>query len=404
MTTQVNAKPPSGLAKVWPIDGFVTFWALAIVALLTLIIALETATFLWVLFLVACVMGVAMFHSGLGFTGAWRNFVLTGKATGMRAQLLLLGLAALIIVPFVSGAVDVGAAPTTAPLGISLLVGAFIFGFGMQLGGACGSGTLFTLGSGNQRMLVTFVFFIVGAFIGSMQQMWWLALPSIPAVLLYESLGTVLAIALQLAFVAALWWWFGRRETRLMGKQANGLLLNSQEPLSKRLLLGPWALAAAAVILVLGNLLTVILSGSPWGITFAYALWGAKVAQFVGVDVASNAFWITDFAALSLQDSVLVNVNSVMAMGIILGAMLAAGLANRFAAANPAKLPWRSLLAAVIGGLLMGYGGRIGFGCNIGALFSGVASASLHAWVWFALAFAGSYVGIKVRPWFGLAN
>lgn len=400
MTTQTLQKR----VKRWPVDGFVTAVALIMVLLLAAIIALETATFLWVLFLTGTVMGVAMFHSGLGFTGAWRTYVLTGKATGMRAQLLLLALAAVIIVPFVSGAIDVGASPTTAPIGVSLLVGAFIFGFGMQLGGACGSGTLFTLGSGNQRMLVTFVFFIVGAFVGSMQQMWWLDLPSVPAMLLTDSLGLVLAIVVQLALVAALWWWFGRREQRLLGKQAHGLLTPQQQPLWRRLLLGPWSLALAAVILVMGNLLTVLLSGSPWGITFAYALWGAKAAQVLGVDVASNAFWMTDFASLSLQDSILVNVNSVMAIGVILGAMLAAGLANRFASNNPAQLPWRSLLAAVLGGLLMGYGGRIGFGCNIGALFSGVASASLHAWVWFALAFAGSYVGIKVRPWFGLAN
>jgi len=28
-----------------------------------------------------------------------------------------------------------------------------------------------------------------------------------------------------------------------------------------------------------------------------------------------------------------------------------------------------ALVAAVIGGLLMGYGARLGFGCNIGAFF-----------------------------------
>jgi hypothetical protein len=50
----------------------------------------------------------------------------------------------------------------------------------------------------------------------------------------------------------------------------------------------------------------------------------------------------------------------------------------------------------------MGYGARLSFGCNIGALFSGIASGSLHGWVWFAAAFAGSFVGIALRPIFGL--
>ena len=47
---------------------------------------------------------------------------------------------------------------------------------------------------------------------------------------------------------------------------------------------------------------------------------------------------------------------------------------------------------------------RIGFGCNIGAFVGGVASGSLHGWIWLAAAFAGSYVGIALRPWFGLSR
>jgi hypothetical protein len=58
----------------------------------------------------------------------------------------------------------------------------------------------------------------------------------------------------------------------------------------------------------------------------------------------------------------------------------------------------------VVGGLLMGYGARLGFGCNIGAMFSGIASASLHGWIWFACAFVGSLVGIRLRPLFGQSN
>jgi hypothetical protein len=45
----------------------------------------------------------------------------------------------------------------------------------------------------------------------------------------------------------------------------------------------------------------------------------------------------------------------------------------------PASGPW------VIGaGLVLGYSARLAFGCNVGAYFSGIASGSLHGWVWFA--------------------
>ena len=112
------------------------------------------------------------------------------------------------------------------------------------------------------------------------------------------------------------------------------------------------------------------------------------------------AFWQVPAQARALNDTVLADTVSVMDFGIMLGAALAAGLAGKFA--PKAALPLKSLLAAILGGLMMGYGARLSFGCNIGALFSGIASGSLHGWLWFACAFGGSLVGIRIRPWFGL--
>ncbi len=78
--------------------------------------------------------------------------------------------------------------------------------------------------------------------------------------------------------------------------------------------------------------------------------------------------------------------------------MLAASLAGRFAPSL--RIPLRSLAAAVLGGLLLGYGARIAYGCNIGAYFSGIASGSLHGWLWLVAAFAGNAVGVRLRPFF----
>jgi hypothetical protein len=87
---------------------------------------------------------------------------------------------------------------------------------------------------------------------------------------------------------------------------------------------------------------------------------------------------------------------------MILGAMAAAAATHPFA--RGAWPPAKSLAAAALGGLLMGWGARIGFGCNIGAFFGGVASGSLHGWLWLAAALVGSLIGIRLRPLFGLSR
>jgi uncharacterized protein len=89
-----------------------------------------------------------------------------------------------------------------------------------------------------------------------------------------------------------------------------------------------------------------------------------------------------------------------MDFGIVLGALMAAGLAGKF---QPSwKVPLPSLVAAIVGGVMLGYGARLAYGCNIGAYFSGIASSSLHGWLWLVAAFVGSIIGTRLRPLFGL--
>lgn len=94
------------------------------------------------------------------------------------------------------------------------------------------------------------------------------------------------------------------------------------------------------------------------------------------------------FQQRALENGIFADNTSLMNIAIILGALAAAVPAGKFRPV--ARIPLRALLAAVIGGLLMGYGARLAFGCNIGALFSGIASTSLHGWLWIVAALAGN--------------
>jgi uncharacterized membrane protein YedE/YeeE len=63
-----------------------------------------------------------------------------------------------------------------------------------------------------------------------------------------------------------------------------------------------------------------------------------------------------------------------------------------------------AVAASLLGGLLMGYGAWLSFGCNVGAYLAGIASTSLHGWLWIAFALLGSALGVRLRPRFGLPD
>ncbi|MGM0536568.1 MAG: YeeE/YedE family protein [Pseudomonadota bacterium] len=352
---------------------------------------------LGVLMGVGGLLGMVLYHAAFGFTAAWRVFITERRGRGLRAQMVMLTLAVLLFFPALGAGSLFGQSVHgfVAPIGISVVVGAFLFGIGMQLGGGCASGTLFTAGGGNARMLITLLFFVVGSLIGTAHFTWWQGLPAFQPVSLVKTAGTGGGIAISLALFAAI-----AVVTVVMERRRHGQL--EQAPTvdvgNRRWLTGPWPLLAGAVALALLNFATLALAGRPWGITSAFALWGAKGFEALGGDVSQWGYWQSSWNAAALEATLWRDITSVMNIGILLGALVAASLAGKFA--PNFRIPARSVLAAVIGGLLLGYGARLAFGCNIGAYFSGIASGSLHGWVWLVAAFAGNMLGVRLRPLF----
>jgi len=345
-----------------------------------------------VLFALGGLLGIVLYHAGFGFASAYRRAIAERDVSAVRAQVIMLGLAMLLFAPVLGqgeafGRPVVGA---VAPVALQVAAGSFIFGLGMQLGGACSSGTLYTVGGGSTRMLLALLAFCAGAFLGSLDLARWQALPSLGPVALSEHLGWPGAVALQLAVLAALWLALGRwargRPQRPLGGGRLG---------ARRLLAGPWPLLWGALLLAVLNWATLVVAGHPWTIVWGLTLWGAEAAAALGWDPSSSSFWSAAFAQEALRRGVLGDTTSLMDLGIIAGALTAAGLAGRFR--PTARVPLRVALAALAGGLLMGYGARLAFGCNIGAFFSGVASTSLHGWLWIACALAGSWLGVGLR-------
>ncbi len=220
---------------------------------------------------------------------------------------------------------------------------------------------------------------------------WW-STPSLGSIALSQHLGWLAAIGVQLAIFAiivGISWRIERRDAPSNPPQPPAF------PSRFSLLRGPWPLLAGAVGLAALNGLTLLLAGHPWSITWAFSLWGGKVLQAGGSDLSQTTFWSGAFQQDALAASIFADTTSVMNLGLVLGAGLAAGLAGRFA--PTLRIPLRAIGIALFGGLLLGYGARIAYGCNIGAYFSGVASTSLHGWLWLAGALLGTPIGIRLR-------
>ena len=201
------------------------------------------ATYSWrqaALFVLGGALGLVLYHALFGFTSAWRVLIADGRGAGLRAQMLMLAVAAILFFPTLAHGTLLGQPVhgEYGAVGLSVLVGAFLFGVGMQLGGGCASGTLYTVGGGNTRMLVTLAAFIAGSALGAFHLPWWSAQPNIGTVSLIDIFGWAPALTISLALfaaIAALTVWI---EKRRHGQLGGGVGVRHNR--WQRLLQGPW--------------------------------------------------------------------------------------------------------------------------------------------------------------------
>lgn len=331
------------------------------------------------LLLVGLGLGLTLEGLRFGFAGPWRAMILRREAGGILAQLLAIGLVALVAFPLLAAAPGelTGA---HAPVGFAMVGGAFVFGVAMQIVLGCGSGTLVNAGSGNAVSLVALPFFAIGSFLGASHLVWWTGLGTLAMPALAGSWGLGVTLG-ALLLVAACVWWRATPEGRVL----------------------PRRLVLAAVLVAGFALLNLVIAGQPWGVVYGLGLWVAKGVSLAGVDLAGNAFWGAAGNVERVAQSLLTDVTSLTNIGIVTGAFVVT--AWRGGLAQPVqRLPSRAWIAAAVAGLALGYSSRLAFGCNVGAFFSGISTGSLHGWVWFAAAFLGSILGVRLRRHLGFGG
>ncbi|MDE5592124.1 MAG: selenium metabolism membrane protein YedE/FdhT, partial [Helicobacter sp.] len=110
----------------------------------------------------------------------------------------------------------------------------------------------------------------------------------------------------------------------------------------------------------------------------------------MGVDTSSWGY----FKIIGLQGTPLDRVDGVMIIGMFAGALGAALMANNI----KLRLPQNNIriIQALVGGIIAGFGARLGMGCNLASFFTGIPQFSLHAWFFTIMTLVGVWVGTKI--------
>ena len=185
---------------------------------------------------------------------------------------------------------------------VSVLVGAFLFGVGMQFGGGCASGTLYTVGGGNTKMLATLLGFLAGSVLGTLHLPWWLGLPSLGAVSLQREIEPCRA---RWAFS-----WPSSRpssssslanlEHRRHGALAHGPAPREGEAGLRRLFQGPWPLIAGGLLAGAAQFRRAFGRRPSLVGQLRLRALGRQARPVCGLDVAAWEFWTWPYPAKAL--------------------------------------------------------------------------------------------------------
>ncbi|SFR61247.1 YeeE/YedE thiosulfate transporter family protein [Thiomicrospira sp. ALE5] len=358
------------------------------------------------LLLVGMGLGATLNYFVFGFSSSWRKSILEGNTLGARAQVIMLAAALLLFSPllWLGQSDDWSFQGLVRPAGWSVILGAFLFGIGMQLASNCSSGTLNRVGQLQALPMVSLLMMFVGGVLAAYSFTYWDAWPALHPWSFTLDWGLA-GLLMSLGLLALIYWALTRYEQRRTQQLTQLLNLESKwgatpyAPSSSNDL----ALSRAQQLLLAGLLLALLsafillLAGQPWSVASVFALWPFKLAEWIelhtGWMLLDWSFW--DIAG-HYQDRVArplwLDHVSMTTLGVIFGALAVTLLQPK--AINPLPVGQHAIGYYALGGLLMGLGAMLSYGCNIGALFSGIASGSLHGWLWLIAAVIGNMVAL----------
>lgn len=280
------------------------------------------------------------------------------------------------------------------PVSWPLALGAFLFGIGMTLSGACISGHLYRLGQGYLRAIPALLGTAIGFVIAFLTWNWLYlhAIADAPTIWLPHTFGYsgslfITFLALVVILILAIKW----------GKYSEPISkgVSAQPSISKSiryLIFERWnPIATGALVGVIGMI--AYFRVEPLGVTRQISTTARTFMDNRSIG-DENLLGLDRMAGCIAVVSEAITNNGWLVLGIVFTSFAAALAGGRF---KVDRLTPRNTSTALLGGIFLGWGSMTSLGCTIGVLLSGTQAFALSGWVFFAFVFWGVFVGVKLR-------
>ncbi|RXJ86135.1 selenium metabolism membrane protein YedE/FdhT [Arcobacter sp. CECT 8985] len=165
--------------------------------------------------------------------------------------------------------------------------------------------------------------------------------------------------------------------------------MNFWKNFKKNFLVNFWSPIPAVIALGILSAYYFGITGTYWAVTGEFTRWGGHILQAFGVDLSTWGY----YQIMHMDGNSFTRVDGVMIIGMFAGCIAAAFWGNNIKLRIPSSKI--RVFQALFGGIIAGFGARLGMGCNLASFFTGIPQFSLHAWIFTIAMIIGVYFGAK---------
>lgn len=283
-----------------------------------------------------------------------------------------------------------------SPVSLPLIAGAFAFGIGMVLSGACISGHLYRIGQGYLRAVPALIGSLIGFGLGffTWNTLYLEQVSESPLLWLPRWLGYSGSLVLTLGVLAVLAWLLLRWHSPADGdgSTASSFRITTGDDVRQLLLVRRWSpVATGAIVGAIG--VAAYLRTTPLGVTSQLSTISRSVLDSRGAlpDVLHGIDMMR--GCVAVVSSTITN-NGWLVIGFVVASTAVAVGGGRFKVQMPTI---GNALTALVGGVLLGWGSLTALGCTVGVLLSGTQAFAVSGVVFLVVVTFAVWLGTRMK-------